>query len=366
MLREYFATKTLQQPWGSLTGTRPTKLVRGWLAQGFPPDEILLVLTDTYDVTPEKAQLALRVAHAEARIAALIENTPALYVSIPFCPSRCAYCSFNIPGAFSPAFQEKYINTLIREIHEKNNTRFSAVYIGGGTPTALPENLLRDLLSAIPAAAEFTVEAGRPDTITPDKLKILRTHGVTRLAINPQTMNERTLLAIGRRHTAQDFIRAFHAARDAGFTNISCDIIAGLPGETEADMHHNFSVLSALMPESITVHTLAAKRASGMADTRNHNPAVASQLAIAAQQCESMKLYPYYLYRQKNSAGNLENTGFARTGYECMYNVGMMGDIQPIIGAGAGACTKIFTNRHITRVFNPKNPAIYLERRENP
>ncbi|MCL2386666.1 MAG: coproporphyrinogen dehydrogenase HemZ [Defluviitaleaceae bacterium] len=373
-------------PWGTLTGIRPSKLVREWLDGGFDNDKVISILMNPFCCSEEKARLALTVAHAEKRVERRINNTIGLYVSVPFCPSRCVYCSFNTSFKFADeTFLERYIAALIGECHEKAvqvrdmGATISSIYVGGGTPTFLPENLLERLLGEICEAfsgtspLEFTVEAGRPDTLTAAKLKLLRKHSVNRIAVNPQTLNDQTLTTIGRNHTADDFFKAFCIAREVGFDCINTDIIAGLPNETPNDMRRNMEALAKLSPENITIHTLAVKRASRLNEQRassTHTDSapdpriVESMLSIAAEYTAKMGHSPYYLYRQKNMVGLFENIGYSLPNHECLYNVGMMAEVQTILGIGAGAVSKFVEGTKITREFNAKNPEIYIERRD--
>ena len=397
LLQSIFGAYT---PWGALTGVRPTKMVREWLASGQSDENIIRELTDTLCVHEDRAKLAIEVAHAENRLADVITSASGplgLYVSIPFCPSRCVYCSFNTSHTlWDKATQAQYIQAVIAECREVSNylqetgAQISSIYIGGGTPTALTDNLLTNLLTAlqkIAAPKEYTVEAGRPDTITRNNLQIMRSHGVDRISINPQTINNRTLQAIGRNHTSEDFLRAFEMAREEGFSTINADIIAGLPGEGPDDMHHTMEALAALGPENITTHTLAVKRASKLNEQRGHAltksnheahekhehalsgyaipdaQAIESQLKIAHDGCKALGLSPYYLYRQKNMAALFENTGYSLPGHECLYNVGMMSEVQTVLGIGAGAVSKYIQGTRITRKFNVKNPEIYIQRK---
>ena len=382
-------------PWGALTGIRPSKMVREWLDNGYSYKKILALMADPFCCTPEKARLALTVAESEIeltnRIYSMSRTPIGIYIGIPFCPTRCVYCSFNVdhrPAAKD--IEEQYIAKLIQEcaataqrLHELDG-RVSSIYIGGGTPTALSENLLEQLLDAIgasfnpaqhsvgatcsrPNKLEYTIEAGRPDTFTKSKLALLLRYGVNRIAVNPQTLNDRTLAIIGRKHTAADFFRAFHMARDAGFECINTDVIAGLPGETPDDMHRTMEGIAKLSPENITVHTLAVKRASRLNAALESYALPDAQtteqmLAIAATACQNAGLNPYYLYRQKNMVGMFENTGYSKPGHECLYNVGMMAETQTILGIGAGAVSKFIEGDKIRREFNVKNPEIYVER----
>jgi len=367
-------------PWGSLAGVRPTKMVREWIAANHSKTKILSTLHSTLHVAQSRASLALEVAKAEIRLAAKINSpTPAtplgLYISIPFCPSRCVYCSFNTSsGHWTEAAQAQYIQAVIKELRRLPPSQFSSIYIGGGTPTALTNNNLAALLCAIqevaPNPAEYTIEAGRPDTITHENLKLMRDYNVNRISINPQTLNDQTLKAIGRNHTTQDFIQAFRQAREAGFATINTDIIAGLPGEGPQDMRNTMEALSTLAPENITVHTLAIKRASKLNEQRIEDKAytmttaslIEHQLIIAHEACAALGQSPYYLYRQKNMAALFENTGFSLPGHECLYNIGMMSEVQTVLGVGAGAVSKYVEGDKITRKFNVKNPEIYIQR----
>jgi oxygen-independent coproporphyrinogen-3 oxidase len=353
-------------PWGSLTGIRPSKLVRQWLDEGHQDNEIINRLIDPFCCHESKARLAVRVAHAEKRLTEKI-NGVGLYVSIPFCPSRCVYCSFN---TISKANHEDYINALVKECKTKTMPHtITSVYIGGGTPTMLSEAHLYTLLEAIASVAkpiEYTVEAGRPDSLTIEKLRILREFGVNRIAVNPQTLHDKTLQRIGRSHTAADFYRAYEMVRAVGFACINTDIIAGLPGETSADMAQTLAGLMPLCPENITVHTLAVKRASKLNEHLTEYELNARETALmldmASQACEENGLSPYYLYRQKNMVGLFENVGYSLPGHECLYNVGMMAETQTIIGIGAAAVCKYVDHEKITRTFNPKNTELYIEK----
>jgi len=376
-------------PWGALTGVRPTKMIREWMEKGRADDMNIRVLQDIFHVQEDRAQLAVAVAHAENHIAAKInKNDISLYISIPFCPSCCVYCSFNTANKpWDAQAQAKYIQALVAECRDVSQTirdmhcNVSSIYIGGGTPTALPDDLLESLLGAIqeetasfiiPGTLEYTIEAGRPDTITCQNLRIMRKYGVNRISINPQTFNDQTLKIIGRNHTSRDIYTAFYAAREEGFTCINADIIAGLPVEGPKDMHQTMENLARLAPENITIHTLSVKRASKLNENRTEQvytppdaTTIKSQLKIAHGSCISQGHSPYYLYRQKNMTALFENTGYSLPGHECLYNVAMMSEVQTVLGIGAGAVTKFIDDTKITRKFNVKNPEIYIERRSN-
>ena len=365
-MKQCFDTYT---PWGSLTGIRPSKMVRQWLDEGLTHENIINSMTDIYCCDKKKANLALQVALAEIEIAKKIQGT-GVYISIPFCPSRCIYCSFNMSNKLpSIDMQRQYITCLIQEINKTQAKNISSIYIGGGTPTVLTDHelyrLLENICKHFNNLTEFTIEAGRPDTLTHTKLKILKEHGITRIAINPQTMNNLTLKSIGRNHTAEDFITAFEMARQYNFNTINSDIIIGLPGETILDVKNTVKRLLLLGPENITVHTLAVKRASKIHEqlsnfTFEHAKDIEKKLDLSYELITASNQSPYYLYRQKNMVGLFENTGFSKPGHECLYNIGMMAEVQTIIGYGAGAVSKFIDGDKITRKFNPKSLDHYI------
>jgi len=370
-------------PWGALTGIRPSKMVREWIEQDWSDKKIVETLADPFCCTIEKAQLVLAVAHAEneltKRIYSQSANPIGIYVSIPFCPTRCVYCSFNVDHNFaSKDIHAQYVAAVVQECKaqagrlRKMGGTVASIYIGGGTPTVLSENLLEQLLDAVGESfgetAEYSVEAGRPDTLTKSKLDILRRYSVNRIAVNPQTLNDNTLSLIGRKHTAADFFKAFHLARDAGFTCINTDLISGLPGENVDDMCRTIEGVVGLSPENITMHTLAVKRASHLNKLKGAfvlptAQTIEAMLTVSNAACASAGLSPYYLYRQKNMVGMFENVGYSKPGYECLYNVGMMAETQTVLGIGAGAVSKFVADSKISREFNVKNPEIYVQRR---
>lgn len=381
MLSEYTG-KTL--PWGDLTGIRPTKLSMTMLEQGRGPDEIVRHMQDTYLCSPEKARLSLEIAERELALLRQLdyENGYSLYIGIPFCPTTCLYCSFT---SFSlTAWKdrvEEYLDALEQEIdftavacrHKKLNT----IYIGGGTPTTLSPGQLDRLLRKIKCSfdlshlLEFTVEAGRPDSITEEKLEVLLRHGVDRISINPQTMKQETLDLIGRRHTVEQTIESFQMARRLGFDNINMDLIVGLPGEELADVAETLEEIRKLSPDNLTVHSLALKRAARLnmnADDYKDYKIVNTEehVALAARAAHEMGMTPYYLYRQKNMAGNLENVGYAREGKAGIYNVLIMEEKQTILALGAGAISKFVYDdngeRKIVRVENVKDIMHYFRR----
>ncbi|MCR5292152.1 MAG: coproporphyrinogen dehydrogenase HemZ [Eubacterium sp.] len=385
LLSEY-SKKTL--PWGSLTGMRPTKIATAKRNAGLSDIEIEEYYRHTYDCSKAKAGLAIEVSRREENI--LNECNPekdySLYVGIPFCPSRCVYCSFAAyPIAKYENLVPKYIDSLISELQNialMNASRhLKVIYIGGGTPTSISPVQLGRLLKAIESnfdfsyLREYTVEAGRPDSITRDKLDVMKQSGVTRISINPQTMNDGTLRKIGRGHTVAQYEHAFDIARKSGFDNINTDIIAGLPGEGIKEFTRTIEGILANSPESITVHSLAVKRAAELSDRENpyikalredkgHD--MTESLALAEELLRKGGYDPYYLYRQKNISGNLENVGYSKPGHECIYNVLIMEERCDTFAAGAGAVTRIVHpgDTSVDRVPNVKNVDEYIERTE--
>ncbi|WP_094547191.1 coproporphyrinogen dehydrogenase HemZ [Petroclostridium xylanilyticum] len=370
-------------PWGTLTGIRPTKIVHSLIQEGRSDKEIEKILLEQYEVSTEKAKLALDVAYNELKILKQSQpNSIGLYIGIPFCPTRCLYCSF-VSNSVQRAqkFIEPYMEALIREIQHTgtiiNNMgwQVESIYIGGGTPTVLTPVFLEKLLSAVCAhinlqsVKEFTVEAGRPDTIDQEKLRIIKKYGASRLSINPQTMNLSTLQTIGRCHMPEDIVKSFGMARSLGFGNINMDVIAGLPDET-VDMYKNTLIqVQELDPESVTVHTMSIKRASRLNEkideyTITQANAVQDMLLFTQQFMREHNKYPYYMYRQKNILGNLENVGYCKPNFECIYNVQIMEEKQSIIAVGCGAVTKMVNleNNRIERIFNVKDVEEYIKR----
>jgi coproporphyrinogen dehydrogenase HemZ len=371
-------------PWGSLTGVRPTQIVEQLLAATGSVEDTRADLIDRWRLSSAKADLAIRTSLSEQRVLSqLPSEDPLIYAGIPFCPSRCAYCSFIAQDAHH---REEWLSPYVDAMIEEARRVFAilpvhshAFYLGGGTPTSLPDALLRKLLEGLKGIlplrpdAEITIEAGRPDTITAEKLAILREFGATRICINPQTFNQRTLDRIGRRHSVEQVFTAMDLARRAGFNHINMDLIAGLPGESPDDFAYSVEQLLSLEPESATVHTLAVKRSSRFAQEmkpeeleslaiNKPDPALIEMVALAQERLIEAELYPYYLYRQKDVASGLENVGFARIGHECRYNVGMMSDRLAVIGLGSGAITKRVDGRKVTRAPNDKDIAHYIAR----
>jgi len=373
-------------PWGILTGVRPAKVAGGLLTEGKGILKTKRILRDEYFLNPQKAALAVSVASTEYKVTKKTpKNTCSLYVSIPFCPSRCAYCSFvsyTTPRLLSMIGE--YLDALIREIDEtfdiinELGMRVTTVYIGGGTPTTLNAAQLKRLLSKIgehvntDELLEFTLEAGRPDTITAEKLAVAKKHGVTRISVNPQTLNDDVLREIGRRHTTEDFYRAYEIAKESGIKDINVDLIAGLPGDDFVSFSATVDKIIELAPTNITVHTFCVKKAS---DVLRKNSSiysltgddVAKSVSYSQLKTKFAGYRPYYMYRQKNTVGNLENVGFSLEGHESYYNIYMMEEIQTIFAVGAGAVTKLvkcdkpFVDKAvIKRLSRPKYPYEYL------
>ncbi|MDO4166841.1 MAG: coproporphyrinogen dehydrogenase HemZ [Eubacteriales bacterium] len=406
LLRDYpeeYLTSLLKRripAWGTMTGVRPTKITMNQLLSGATENQVREELRETYLCSPEKVELGMQIATREA---ALLEKVPyeqgySLYISVPFCPTTCLYCSFpSYPLEQFGHYTGEYLQALKKEISAMADVMkgrpLSSIYIGGGTPTAFSAEQLRELIGHVRScypvtqSYEFTVEAGRPDSITSDKLQALRDLGVDRISVNPQTMQQQTLELIGRRHTVEDTREAFALARKLGFSNINMDLIIGLPGETVSDFQDTLRQIKALDPDSVTIHSLVIKRASRLR-TVLEEQAAKGQIPLAelerkrGEQMEQMLLLgqefaaeqgyaPYYMYRQKNSAGHAgstgqENIGYARPGSECLYNILIMEEKQTILAVGAGASTKLYhpSLGQVSRVENVKSVIDYIARVE--
>ncbi len=370
-------------PWGMLTGVRPSKLMIT-LINDLGEDGAKRYFQEQLLVQPEKTALAAAVARQEDRI--LQTSKPdsfSLYLSVPFCPSRCSYCSFVSHSVNSPSAKklvEPYVALLLRELEQcgaiarELGLRLETVYVGGGTPTTLSAEQLAAVCGGVARhfplgdAREFTVEAGRPDTITPEKLRALKEAGVTRISINPQTLNDDVLSHIGRRHTAAEAIDCFRTAREMGFDNVNMDLIAGLETDTPESFRRTLEGILSLSPENITVHTLALKRSSRMVAVENalaqDGAAVAEMLSDTQRTCTGGGYVPYYMYRQSRSVGNFENVGWCKPGTEGLYNVFMMEEAHTVLACGAGAVTKLREphGKWIERIFNFKYPYEYISR----
>lgn len=370
-------------PWGTLTGIRPIKLPMKLLSEGKTDAEIAAYLQETYLVSPVKIALATKIARREKQLLAAMDARTgySLYIGIPFCPTTCLYCSFpSYPIERFRSLVGEYLLALKRELQVVARLfagrRLDSVYIGGGTPTTLAEAELTELVGILreqfdlSSVLEFTVEAGRPDSVTFGKLKVLKDLGVTRISINPQTMNVRTLQIIGRNHTVEQIHEAFVSAREAGHENINMDMILGLPGENEEMVAHTLAEIAKLQPDSLTVHSMAIKRAAGMQRFLSVHEEIKSMntpemMEMTMRAAAEMKLQPYYLYRQKNMAGNFENVGYASKGKEGIYNILIMEDVQTIVACGAGTVTKrVDADGGIIRCDNVKDVKLYLEQIE--
>lgn len=370
-------------PWGTLTGIRPTKIPMKLLEEGKSRSEIKAYMQETYFASDEKIELSMDIAERELELLKKLdyENGYSLYIGIPFCPTTCLYCSFTSYPLFSWRNKvDMYLDALEKEIdyvavkfyHKKLNS----IYIGGGTPTTLEPYQLDRLIRKIKCSfdlshcLEFTVEAGRPDSITKEKLEVLKKWGINRISINPQTMKDETLKLIGRHHTVAQTVESFQMARELGFDNINMDLILGLPGETLEDVKNTMEQIAELKPDNLTVHSLALKRAARlnmfkedykdykMVNTKEH-------MNLVASYAKELSLEPYYLYRQKSMAGNLENVGYAAAGKAGVYNILIMEEKQTIVACGAGTVTKrVYSDGRIERCDNVKDVAQYIERNE--
>ncbi len=379
--------------WGTMTGVRPTKIPMHELMQGRSREETAELLERWYCCEREKKELCLDIAMREANLLQTVdfENGYSLYIGIPFCPTTCLYCSFpSYPFGQFGHLAGRYLEALKKEMaavaEQCRDHPLTSIYMGGGTPTALTASQLDELLFclyelfSVSRSLEFTVEAGRPDSITREKLKVLRKYGVERISVNPQTMQQRTLEVIGRQHTVEDVKRAFLQARKAGFTNINMDFIIGLPGETPEDFEDTLRQAGELAPDSITVHSLVVKRASKLRSLLEEGGNFLEQeriiegkmekmLALSQQFAKSRGYLPYYMYRQKNSAGHFgssgqENIGYAKKGSECLYNILIMEEMQTIVAVGAGASTKKYhkEKKIVSRIENVKSITDYIDR----
>lgn len=368
-------------PWGNLTGIRPVKIPMTMLEEGRMPAEIADYMSRTYAVSKEKIDLSIEIAQRELGLLQRldIDRGYSLYIGIPFCPSTCLYCSFtSFPISKWKKQIDTYLDVLEKEIvfteEHFAGRHLNSIYIGGGTPTTLTPEQSDRLLTCLEQKLdlshllEFTVEAGRPDSIDREKLAVLRAHGISRISINPQTMKQDTLDLIGRRHTVAQTAESFRLARSMGFDNINMDLIMGLPEETLDDVRHTLEQVRELAPDSLTVHSLALKRAARlqmfkedyaglkMVNTQEH-------LDAAADACAQMGMTPYYLYRQKNMAGNFENVGYAKAGKAGIYNILTMEEVQTIIACGAGSISKrVYPDGRIERCENVKDVSQYIER----
>lgn len=375
----------LEQPWGFLTGIRPTKLMHDKHKQGITREQAKSQLQEEFLITPEKTDLMEEIVERQLQAVPdlyRLGEEVSIYIGIPFCPTKCAYCTF---PAYSIQGRQGSVDSFLGGLHyemrkigewlKQQGITITTVYFGGGTPTSITAEEMNDLYQQMVQSfpnvkdiREITVEAGRPDTITPEKLEVLKKYNIDRISINPQSYNQETLQAIGRHHTVEETVEKYHLARQMGMDNINMDLIIGLPGEGWEEFHHTLAETEKLMPESLTVHTLSFKRASEMTQNREKykvadREEVNEMMKHAEHWTQEKGYVPYYLYRQKNILGNLENVGYAKPGKESIYNIVIMEEVQTIIGLGCGASSKFIhpTTGKITRFANPKEPKAYNE-----
>lgn len=367
-------------PWGILTGIRPTKIIHNLLDLGYSTENAIKILTNDYKLHNSKANLLSDISKVQRKYLYPIDKDKySLYISIPFCPTICSYCSFSsLPINKYKTFVEEYVNNLIYEIEETSKfmsgKKLNTVYIGGGTPTAISPLYLDRIINAIyknfgESIVEFTVEAGRPDTINKEMLSMLRGNNIHRISINPQTMVDSTLQSIGRNHSSKDIIDCFYLARQTGFSIINMDLILGLPGEGEEEIKRTLDELKRLNPENLTIHSLSLKRGSGFKENtlaikhiNDYN--IDNMINQIEEHIKELGLAPYYLYRQKQITGNLENVGYSKKNMECIYNISMMEEKETIIGLGMGAVSKIYypEDNKIQRIPNFKGINDYINR----
>ena len=378
----YLAAKQLlpfTPPWGALAGVRPTKITTKHLLEGGNPKSADRLLRDVYFVTPDRRRLAVDCSVSTVRAAALLQpGDLSLYIGIPFCPTRCTYCSFvSRTIGRKTELLEPYLQALEQEIEAtgrllaRSGRTVRTVYIGGGTPTTLSAPQMARLLSAIrehfdlSRCIEFTVEGGRPDTLDPEKLRVIREGGADRMSINPQTMIDSVLRVCGRPHKAADVLRAYGEAVDAGFQAVNMDLIAGLPTDSMAGFCRSLDAVAALKPANITVHTLALKKGADLFEKRENLPTagdVAEMVAYGEKTLRTLGYKPYYLYRQKYMSGSFENVGWSRDGLDCLYNIYMMEEVHTILSLGGGGMNKVnLPDGTLRRFHNPKFPEQYIE-----
>lgn len=371
--------KNINLPWGVMCGIRPAKIVRELMDEGYNDKDVVEILKDIYEVSDEKIRLAHTVAKNEKILLDKIgEKSVSVYIGIPFCPTRCLYCSFvstdiRVSGKYMDGFVQKLLIEIEKtaDVISRMGAYVENIYIGGGTPTTLEPRHLKSIFDCLKnnfnfdRIKEFTLEAGRPDTITREKLIEVKNGGVNRISINPQTMNEVTLKKVRRSHTPDMVKKCFAMAREIGFDNINMDLIAGLPDETPDMFKYSIDELVKLDPENITVHSMSVKRAASLRFTDTELAKandMNDMLSYAQHVMEKTGRKPYYMYRQKNISGNLENVGYAKDGYMSTYNINIMEEKQTIIALGGGGSTKIVMNDRIERIFNFKDPLEYIKR----
>ncbi len=382
----YLAAKQLLPalpPWGALAGVRPTKITTRHILEGGTEKSADALLRDVYFVTPERRALALDCTRSTVRAARLLEGRDiSLYIGIPFCPTRCAYCSFvsRTVGKRTELI-EPYLQALLREIRHtgqlvaNSGCRVRTIYMGGGTPTTRSSSQMALLMDTVAESfdlsqlLEYTVEGGRPDTLNEEKLGVIRSHGADRMSINPQTMVDGVLKASARPHTAADVLRAYAQAQAAGFDAINMDLIAGLPGDDFDGFCHSLDTVAALSPANITVHTLALKKDADLFQQRENLPSaeeVARMVAYASEKLTALGYKPYYLYRQKYMSGSFENVGWSKDNKDCLYNIYMMEEVHTIVSVGGGSISKRnMPDGTLQRFPNPKFPEQYIEKIES-
>ena len=366
-------------PWGALAGVRPTKITSKHMLEGGTPKSADKLLKDVYYVTDSRRKLAVECSRSTVAAAKLLEPTDlSLYVGIPFCPTRCTYCSFvSRTIGKKTELLNPYLTALMQELEttgkllRESGRKIRTVYIGGGTPTTLSTPQMATLLDAIHGSfdlsrcIEFTVEGGRPDTLDAEKLRTIREHGADRMSINPQTMEDHVLRACGRPHKAADVVRAYNEALDAGFKAINMDLIAGLPEDSIDGFKRSLDAVAALNPANITVHTLALKKGADLFEKRVNLPTAADvteMVAYANDTLRGLSFKPYYLYRQKYMSGSFENVGWSRDNLDCLYNIYMMEEVHTILSLGGGGMNKVnFPDGSLKRFHNPKFPEQYID-----
>lgn len=379
----------MKQKWGILTGVRPTKLLHRKMREKVDRETAHRQLHEEYLISKEKIALMQEIVDRQLKAVPDLydlKREVSIYIGIPFCPTKCAYCTF---PAYAINGRQGSVNSFLGGLHyemrqvgewlKKQNIKITTVYFGGGTPTSISAEemdlLYEEMYHSFPDVEnirEITVEAGRPDTITPEKLEVLKKWKIDRISVNPQSFIQETLKAIGRHHTVDETKEKFHLARSMGMNNINMDLIIGLPGEGKAEFTYTLQEIEALMPESLTVHTLSFKRASEMTKNKEkykvaERREIEQMMNLAEEWTQAHGYHPYYLYRQKNILGNLENVGYALEGQESIYNILIMEEMQTIIGLGCGASSKLVDpdTGKITHFYNPKDPKTYNESYED-
>ena len=365
--------------WGALAGVRPTKITTKHLLEGGTPASADRLMRDVYYVTPERRQLAVDCSESTVKAVSRMEpDDLSVYVGIPFCPTRCSYCSFvSRTVGKKTELLDKYLAALEREIQvtarlmKESGKHLLTLYIGGGTPSILSTPQMIHLLDTLRESfdfsrcIEFTVEGGRPDTLDPEKLRAIREHGADRMSINPQTIEDSVLRACGRPHTGADVIRAYHQAQEAGFTAINMDLIAGLPTDDFDGFRRSLDAVASLNPANITVHTLALKKGADLFEKReglSTAEEVSRMVDYSNAALRNLSYKPYYLYRQKYMSGSFENVGWSREGLDCLYNIYMMEELHTIVSLGGGGMNKVnLPDGTLQRFHNPKFPEQYIE-----